>query len=160
MIISEESLFSLFWNDHSLKSCKVKVQFHFWQSVCFHLPNCHLRDKNPISALLPCSTEIVTFWKKQLKDGNGWLLNIKICQIKQQREFLFKGSAKWSSRKTLPIVETRAELTEPQNLSSDKRFPNDLVCFAVFLSVKLTSDDSVIQLPKTFTSKAYRRHMF
>lgn len=46
-------------------------------------------------------------------------------------------------------METRAELIEPQNLSPDKRFPNDLVCFAVFLSAKLTSDDSVIQLPKT-----------
>lgn len=54
----------------------------------------------------------------------------------------------------LPVVETRAELIESQNLSPDKRFPNDLVCFAVFLSAKLTCDDSVIQLPKTFTRTA------
>lgn len=43
--------------------------------------------------------------------------------------------------------------------SSDKRFPNDLVCFAAFLSVKLTCDDSVIQLPKKFTSNA-SQHIF
>lgn len=57
-------------------------------------------------------------------------------------------------QKQLPIAESRAELIESQNLSSDKRFPNDLVCFAVFLSAKLTCDDSVIQLPKTFTRTA------
>lgn len=59
----------------------------------------------------------------------------------------------------MPIVETRAELIEPEKLSSDKRFPNDSVCFAVFLSVKLTCDISVIQLPKKFTSRA-SQHIF
>lgn len=54
-------------------------------------------------------------------------------------------------------METGAEVMEPQNLSSDKVFPNDLVCFAVFLSVKLTRGDSVIQLQHEFTSGAARR---
>lgn len=43
--------------------------------------------------------------------------------------------------------------------SYDKRLPNDLVCFAAFLSVKLTCDDSVIQLPKKFTRNA-SQHIF
>ena len=43
-----------------LQSFNIKVRFKLWQSVCFHLPNCHLEKSHFL--ILPYSTSMFN-WK-------------------------------------------------------------------------------------------------